>query len=124
VNDLSYDLVFWQCDDREMDPRSVYEALMDGQAVQGLRDLLIEEIVARILAIFPDTVRPNGANDRIVWIAPDEISSFQAEWSDVHLAVTLRPLSHHIANQLIDLLGEFDCPMYDPQINERFVLGS
>jgi hypothetical protein len=94
---------------------------MDEHTVEGLRPLPIEDIVSLLLVSFPDAVRePNGESDWIVWIAADQMSSFQITWSPVHVAVTLRPLSHDLANQMIDVLTRFDCPLYDPQTNKRY----
>jgi hypothetical protein len=44
------------------------------------------------------------------------MSSFQVVWSDVHVAVALRPLPRDIANHMIDVLDLFACPLHDPQL--------
>ena len=47
----------------------------------------------------------------------------EATWSAVSLNVTFYPHSgfdHRVANRIIDVLDEFACPLYDPQVDERF----
>jgi len=121
---MSYQLVFWQ---REVgvgaNAPAVYEALMDGGTVDGLRPLPIEDMAAAILAAFPTSVRePNGpSSEWIDWVSEDQHTAFQVEWSPQHVCIDLRPQNNDVANRLIDIVsGDFGCPLYDPQTGERF----
>jgi hypothetical protein len=119
---IGHQLVFWQRDGGTVnDARAVYEDLIDGREVVGLRTLPIDDIASAILATFPTAVRgPNGPSEWIYWVSTDERSSFEVEWSRQHVSVEMRPLNKEIANCLIDIMCEFRCPLYDPQTNERF----
>jgi hypothetical protein len=121
---MSYELVFWQRDaGHAANANGVYQSLMDGSKVDGLRTLPIEDIVAAILTAFPRAVRePNGpTSEWIDWVREDEQSSFQVEWSPQHVGIDLRPKDNDIANRLIDIMvDDFRCPLYDPQTGERF----
>ena len=122
---MGYQLVFWQRDAGAGDARSVYEALIDERRVEGLRPLPIGPILSKILSEFPDAVRgPNGpSSEWIDWVSGDGTSSFQVQWSDEHVLVECRGVSNDIGNRIVDALDGFDCPLYDPQTNERFDAG-
>lgn len=120
---MSYDLIFWQQPATESrSPRQIHEAIATGESGVGLEELPVESFIDRCLETFPAARRePNGNHEWIVLDPPDRPWSFQLEWSPVHVWATLRgDWPGDIANQLIDLAHEIDCPLYDPQTSERF----
>ena len=121
---MSYDLLFWQQNAEETrSPAEIHDALMaSNEPAAGLRSIAVEDFVARCLDEFTDARRePNGAREWIDCSPADASWSFQVEWSPVHISVALRGAwPHEVANRLIDLASEIDCPLYDPQTAERF----
>jgi hypothetical protein len=120
---LAYDLVFWLQDQvATSDEASLaYEALCEQRPVLGLLPFPVEEFLARLATVFPDAVRePNGEREWVVWESNNSDASFQVEWSPVHVLATLRPLVEDHGNRLIEIAAEFNAPLYDPQIGERF----
>jgi hypothetical protein len=121
---MSYDLVFWKQTPLETkSPQEILDAIATGQdPIEGLQTLTIESFVSRCLEVFPFARRErNGDHEWIVLDQPELPWSFQAEWSRIHIWVTLRgDWSGDTANQLIDLASEIDCPLFDPQTSERF----
>jgi hypothetical protein len=121
---VSYDLAFWQQHDSEArSPRELYELFLARQPVAGIPELPIEAFLSRLMQTFPSAVRePNGETEWLDWSSSDARSSFQIEWTSQCVWAFLRPLIEDDANRIIDVANEFDCPLYDPQKNERFDL--
>src|ERR1700722_12395207 len=102
---MSYDLAFWrQPADMQRAPESIFEALVSGQAVDGLLDLPIDEVLAGIVQSFPDAVRePNGTDEWADSGSANEMDSFQVTWSRQHFLVTCRHAHSDDMNRLIDI---------------------
>ncbi len=119
---VSYDLVFW--DQRESEappPRAVYETLLEGQRIEGLADLPIDDFLRAILDGFPGAVRePNGDSELIVWTAPGEKAMFEVWWSNQYVLASCRGTSNEDMNRLIDIAVDLGCRLSDPQVDERF----
>ena len=59
----------------------------------------------------------------VFWEDDDGMTVVELSWSDVHVVAELRPAgfsSGEVANRIIDVLEKFECPLFDPQTNERF----
>jgi hypothetical protein len=93
---------------------------MDGTGVVGLASIPTDLIVSRIASTFSEDIEEGSDSLALSWVSKDEMSSFQVETSAQHVLVEMRPLNHDIANTIIDIASEFGCPLYDPQIYERF----
>ena len=61
-----------------------------------------------------------GGYEWIDWMSEDESASIQIWWSDVHVLADCRNVPYEIVNRIIDVLAQFDCPVYDPQVDRRF----
>jgi hypothetical protein len=95
--------------------------LQEGQPVEGLLLFPIEDYVTSVLTAFPAAVRePNGDDEWVVWISPNQRSSFQVTWSSVHVQVTCRSIHRDDGNRLVDIAISLGAPLYDPQTGERF----
>jgi hypothetical protein len=119
---MSYDLVFWrQSTDLKRTPEATYDALVNGQTVDGLVDLPVDDFLAAVIAGFPGAMRePNGSEEWLDWVSANELDSFQVTWSRQHVLVTCRHVHSDDMNRLIDIAAGFGCPLYDPQTSERF----
>jgi hypothetical protein len=115
---VGYQLVFWKYADALHQPAGeVYAALMNGERLDGLAEFPVEAYVDSVVAEFPDAER---AKVGLYWTSPDERSSFEVEWSSVHVMVEVRNVSTDVGNQLVTLAKDLGAPLYDPQTMERF----
>jgi hypothetical protein len=116
---MSYDLSFWkQRTSVTLDPQSVYERLSNGEAVDGLEDLPVDQITARIAEEFSDGWdRLEPAN----WESGE--GAFQVSTTPQSFRVDCSGLEGEDMNRFIDIGLEFGCPLYDPQTGVRFEPG-
>jgi hypothetical protein len=120
---IGYDLAFWkQAGDEDLEPSTVYRSLIDHRTVEGLATLPIESILTELLVVLPGSVREsNGAGwEWIDWVSEDDQSSIQIWWSDLHVYADCRNAEYEVVNRIIDVLADFGCPLYDPQVDKRF----
>jgi hypothetical protein len=119
---LSYDLIFWrQNEGDERAPQPILEAFSEGAAVDGIPQLPVEDVLAKLLDAFPAAIRePNGSREWIHWTSPDGQSGFEVEWTPQYVWITCRPLDADRANQMIDIANAFGCALFDPQTGARF----
>lgn len=114
---MSYDLNFWnEPEDFKLAPLDVYRSLSDGLPVEGLSQIDVSGFYKRIIQEFPGTEESNGFLD---W--EGEENSFQVFSSSQHVRVDCYGTLGEWMNVFIDIGKEFGCPLYDPQINERFI---
>jgi hypothetical protein len=108
---MSYDLNFWkQRPGLAIDPQSVYERLCEGERVEGLEDLPIEEIVSRIAETFVEGwERIDPSN----WEASQ--GAFQVSTTPQSFRVDCWGLTGEVMNRFIDICLEFGCRLYDPR---------
>ncbi len=125
---MGQQFVFWKQQRRgDHSPRAldVYRALMEGSTVDGLLPMPVAQILASLSTEFPssfigvtaDSPRP------VFWSSDDGQHTIEFDWSAAHFMVEFRPFgtgSHDDLNRIIDVLAALECPLYDPQTDERF----
>jgi hypothetical protein len=113
---MSYDLGFWKQEPGStLDPQGVYERLSEGERVEGLEDLPVDRITARIAETFSegwDRLDPDN------WESPQ--GSFQVSTTPQSIRVDCYGLTGEVMNEFIGIAQEFGCPLYDPQTGVRF----
>ena len=117
---MSMDLNFWRYKKGAVhDHRKVYEtACCDRDLVEDLESLPTEKILEKIAEVFSD------------WTQLDE-KTYEKEPQGAFSVFTTSQIVRfdcygmdgNNMNKLIDMMLEFGCPLYDPQINERFDQG-
>jgi len=119
---MSYDLVFWRQEPAmSADPNTTYAALNEGASVDGLVPIPSEELIGDLSLAFPTAVRErNGSGEWLTWVSADGQDSFEAVWSRQHMTVTCRYLHSDDMNRIVDIGIAHACPLFDPQVNERF----
>ena len=116
---MSYDLNFWRYTPGSSgDHQSVYERLSDGQHVEDLEDLPIQEIRAEIATAFSDGWTQSGPDH---WECSS--AAFQLFTTPQFLRVDCYRMGGEDMNRFIDVLQRYGCPLYDPRVGERFVIG-
>ena len=100
----------------------MYRSLINGRAVDGLETLPIESILSELVTALPGSVRESDPAgwETIDWVDEDDQSRIQISWSDLHVQVDCRQVSYDVVNRIIGVLADFGCPLYDPQVDERF----
>lgn len=113
---MSYDLVFWkQRPDSTAAPREIYEALTDERRVAGLEPLHLDDIFRAIEAAFP------GFQTQRAWNGGDR-GAFEFSASEFFVCFSCHGMSGDDMNTIIDIGARFGCPLYDPQVDQRFQL--
>lgn len=114
---MSMDLNFWKYkEDAAHDNSKIYElACCDGKTVEELETLPINEIFNKIASTFSD------------WEALDKTHYEKAGRGAFEIFSTSQIVRFDCygmqevdMNSLMDILIDFGCPLYDPQISERF----
>lgn len=113
---MSYDLDFWRYKPGVvLNHQQVYEQLSDGQTVDGLEELPINDILARVKEVFADWQQLDGAN-----YDGGDRGAFQITTTPQLFRVDCWGMDGEDMNRFIDVANEFDCPLYDPQVGERY----
>ncbi len=114
---MSYDLTFWkQKSTCTASPSHIYGALLEEGVVDGLEAILTAEFIERIHQEFPGIVTEGG----LTFWEGGERGMFEVYTSHQHVHFVCREMTSDDMNSLIGIAAEFDCPLYDPQLNTRF----
>ncbi len=114
---MSYDINFWKYKSGVAhDNDKVYaKACCDGGTLDELEALPTDEILKKIEQTFSD------------WTKLDEFNYEKPEGGAFAISTTSQTVRFDCCgmegddmNTLTDILIDFGCPMYDPQISERF----
>ena len=113
---MSYDLNFWKYKEgAETNHQTVYEALSEGQVVEGLEAIPIEDIVQRVGSVF------GGQWERLSEVGWESANgAFQLSYSSQFFRVDCNGMSGDDMNKFIDIGNEFGCPLFDPQVGKRY----
>ena len=122
---MSYDLYFWRFEDEAANPPGKDDAyvrichdLAAGEDAEGLASIPVndvESVVAKKLAA------AGWSGEAQFWDRKGVVIEFYSY--ERHVSISMRgKWSGDDANMLIDIMKEFGCPLFDPQIGERFAL--
>ena len=112
-----YELLFWKyLDEVYLNHQEVYEALIENQSVEGLEELPIQVILNRI------------ANAFFNWEKVDNFSFKNNSGAGAfHIITTTQSIQINCygtkgndMEKLCQLMEEFKCPLYDPQVPVRY----
>ena len=114
---MSYDLNFWKYKNNVyLNNQEVYEKCSDGETVEGLDELPIIEIKKQIAKEFSEWFlesdffeNPKGEGAFDVFTTSQFVRfncSMKMQGEDM--------------NRLIDVMLKHDCPLYDPQVPQRY----
>jgi hypothetical protein len=94
----------------------VYEALVEKEEVEGLQELPVEVIINRINSVFSQWERV----DENSWKNPNGKGAFQVITTPQSVKIDCYGTEGKTMNQLVSVMEEFKCPLYDPQVPERY----
>jgi len=112
-----YELLFWNyLDEVYLNHQEVYESLIEKESVEGLEALPISVILNRIAKVFAQWERVdefsfknnNGAGAFHIITTPQsvQINCYGTKGNDME--------------KLCQVMEEFKCPLYDPQVPVRY----
>lgn len=112
-----YELLFWRyLDEIYLNNQEVYEALLEKQEVEGLENLPVQVILNRIGSVFSQWEKV----DENSWKNNTGKGAFQIITTPQSIKIDCYGTEGKTMNKLVDLLEEFKCPLYDPQVPERY----
>lgn len=112
-----YELVFWKyLDGIYLNHQEVYEALIDEETVDGLEILPIDVIGNRIASVFSKWEKVDANS----WKNSQGKGAFQIKSTSQSIQIDCYGTEGKTMNTLVEVLEEFKCPLYDPQIPERY----
>jgi hypothetical protein len=113
---MSYDLDLWRYKaGTKLAHQKVYEQLSNGVRVEGLEDLPIDKVILRVNQVFADWEKL----DDVTFDGGDR-GTFQVFTTSQFFRVDCSGMSGEELNKFVDIGKEFECPLYDPQVGERF----
>lgn len=115
---MSVDLNFWQYKKNVAHHHAaVYQtACCDGEPMEELETLPIDEILQKITAVFSDWTIQNTMKD----FQKAGHGAFQIFTTPQIIRFDCYDMLKKDINALIDIVIDFGCPLYDPQVSTRF----
>lgn len=112
-----YELLFWRyLDEIYLNHHEVYEALVEEQEVEGLEKLPVDVIMNRIRSVFSQWEKVDDNS----WKNTAGKGAFQVITKPQSVRIDCYGTEGKTMNQLVSLMEEFKCPLYDPQVPERY----
>jgi hypothetical protein len=112
-----YELIFWKyLEEFYLNHQEVYEALVEKEEVEGLEILPVEVIINRINSVFSQWERV----DENSWKNNAGKGAFQVITTPQSIQIDCYGTEGKTMNKLVDVMAEFKCPLYDPQVPERY----
>lgn len=112
-----YELLFWNYQEEiYLNHHLVYEALVEKQNVDGLEELPIQVILNRIANTFSTWEK----EDRYSYKNPKNEGGFHIITTPKSIQINCYGVEGKTMNALCDIMEEYKCPLYDPQIPMRY----
>lgn len=112
-----YELLFWKyADGIYLNHHEVYEALDEDKEVQGLENLPVDVIMNRINSVFSKWDRVDNNS----WKNIDGPGAFYVKTTPNSVKIDCYGTVGTTMDKLVDIMEEYKCPLYDPQIPARY----
>ena len=116
---MSYDISFWKYKEGVThDDNRIYEqACCDGKLIEELESLPIDEILTQIASVFSDWTaldKEHYENEK------EGKGAFEIFTTSQIVRFDCYGMQENDMNTLMDVLIDFGCPVYDPQVSTRF----
>lgn len=117
---MSVDLNFWKYkENTEHHHETVYQAACcGGEVMEELEFLPIDDILNKVATAFSDWTIQDGGK----YFEKEGYGAFQIFTTSQIVRFDCYGMQEDDMNSLMDILIDFGCPLYDPQISERFDL--
>lgn len=112
---MARDLSFWRnTENLELENKEIYSLLSDGKIVKGIENLPTDKILSDIKQVFSDWLN----NNDIYFESGDE--TFEIMITEQFVRFDCYSMSEYNMNKIIDIMLEYECPLYDSVIDVRF----
>lgn len=112
-----YELLFWKyLEGIYLNHHEVYESLLDDKEVLGLEALPTAVILNRITNTFSKWEKV----DENSWKNTDGKGAFQIKTTLQSIRIDCYGTEGKTMDVLVNILEEFKCPLYDPQVPARY----
>ncbi len=112
-----YELLFWKYKEGiYLNHHEVYEALDDNEEVEGLEKLPTDVILNRINSVFSKWERVDANS----WKNNDGPGAFYVKTTPNSVKIECYGTVGTTMDKLVDVLDEYKCPLYDPQVPQRY----
>lgn len=112
-----YELLFWKYSEGVyLNHHEVYEALVEEQEVDGLEQLPVTVILNRIGSLFSKWEKVDDNS----WKNKEGKGAFQVIATPQSIRIDCYGTEGKTMDILVNTLEEFKCPLYDPQVPERY----
>ena len=115
---MGMDLSFWRYREHAAhDDAAVYQtACCDGDVMEEVETLPVDDILKKVAAVFSDWTIQDGGRD----FEKEGHGAFQIFTTPQMVRFDCYRMQGADLNALMDILIDFGCPLYDPQISTRF----
>jgi len=112
-----YELLFWKyLDEVYLNHHLVYEALVEKESVEGLEELPIQVILNRIASVFSKWEKV----DEYSFKNKEGVGAFHIITTPQSIQINCYGTEGKTMNKLCEIMEEFKCPLYDPQVPQRY----
>lgn len=112
-----YELLFWKyLDEVYLNHHEVYEAIVEQQEVEGLETLPVAVIMNRFSTVFSKWEKV----DENSWKNTTGKGAFHIKTTPQSIKIDCYGTEGKAMNLLVNTMDEFKCPLYDPQVPERY----
>jgi hypothetical protein len=113
-----YELVFWKyLEEVYLNHHEVYETISEEQAeIEGLEALPVQVILNRIASVFSKWEKVDDAS----WKNNSGVGDFHIRTTPQSIKIDCYGTEGKTMDTLVNVMEEFKCPLYDPQVPERY----
>jgi len=115
---MSYDLDFWKYKEGTyLNNQVVYEQCSNEQIVDGLETIPIDLILTDIKTEFAAW---NMEESNLDYENPSGKGAFHISYTTQFVRFDCYGMEGEDMNRIIDIMNKYDCPLYDPQVPQRY----
>lgn len=113
-----YELVFWKyLEEVYLNHHEVYETISEEQAeIEGLEVLPVQVILNRIASVFSKWEKVDDSSYK----NNDGVGAFHIRTTPQSIKIDCYGTEGRTMDKLVNIMEEFKCPLYDPQVPERY----
>jgi hypothetical protein len=117
-NKHMYELVFWKyLEEIYLNHHEVYETILEEPAeIEGLEVLPVQVILNRIASVFSKWEKVDDAS----WKNNSGVGAFHIRTTPQSIKIDCYGTEGKTMDTLVNIMEEFKCPLYDPQVPERY----
>jgi len=113
-----YELLFWKyLEGIYLNHHEVYEAIIEEEAhIEGLEELPVQVILNRIASVFSKWEKVDDKS----WKNNNGVGAFHIRTTPQSIKIDCYGTKGKTMDSLVNIMEEFKCPLYDPQVPERY----